>query len=68
MSLVGSLLSLAYFVFGKNDLVGILAYVFPSVVSVYNLRLEFAQKRRLQEIADSESSNLESSRSPLRRA
>jgi lipid-A-disaccharide synthase-like uncharacterized protein len=57
MSLVGSLLSLAYFVFGKNDSVGILAYVFPSIVSVYNLRLEFAQKRRLRNIGDSESSN-----------
>jgi lipid-A-disaccharide synthase-like uncharacterized protein len=48
MSLVGSLLCLAYFVFGKNDSVGILAYLFPSLVSVYNLRLELAHRRQLQ--------------------
>ena len=52
MSLGGSLLCLAYFVFGKNDSVGILANLFPSAVSVYNLRLEFLHKRRLQKISE----------------
>ena len=54
MSLVGSLLCLIYFVFGKNDSVGILAYALPSIVSVYNLRLEFMYRRRLREISEPE--------------
>ena len=41
MSILGSLMCLSYFVFGKNDSVGILAYLFPTVVSVYNLILDF---------------------------
>ena len=57
MSFVGSLLCLAYFVVGKNDSVGILAYLLPSVVSVYNLRLELMRRRRPRDIIDSESSN-----------
>ncbi len=31
---------LAYFVFGKNDSVGILAYLFPSGIAAYNLFLD----------------------------
>lgn len=45
MSLGGSLLSLLYFVFGKNDSVGILGYLFPSAVAAYNLYLETARKK-----------------------
>ena len=37
MSIVGSLMTLAYFIFGKNDSVGILANLFPAFVAVYNL-------------------------------
>jgi len=37
LSVCGSLLLLAYFVFGKNDSVGILSNFFPVFVSVYNL-------------------------------
>jgi lipid-A-disaccharide synthase-like uncharacterized protein len=37
MSVSGSALLLAYFVFGKNDSVGILSNFFPVFVSVYNL-------------------------------
>ena len=37
MSVTGSALLLAYFVFGKNDSVGILSNFFPVFVSVYNL-------------------------------
>ena|SRR5579862_6127502 len=57
MSLAGSLLCLAYFVLGKNDSVGILAYLFPSLVSIYNLRLEFVHRRLLRPITDPESSS-----------
>ena len=37
LSVFGSMLLLAYFIFGKNDSVGIVSYLFPSFVSVYNL-------------------------------
>ena len=40
LSMAGSLMCLSYFVFGKNDSVGILGYLFPSVVSAYNLILD----------------------------
>lgn len=39
MSISGSALLLAYFVFGKNDSVGILSNLFPMFVALYNLRL-----------------------------
>ena len=45
MSIAGSLLLLMYFVFGKNDSVGILSNLFPLFIALYNLRLhnrEFA--------------------------
>lgn len=37
LSVCGSVLMLAYFIFGKNDSVGILANLFPAFVAVYNL-------------------------------
>lgn len=37
MSVVGSLMTLSYFVWGKNDAVGILGNLFPSFVACYNL-------------------------------
>jgi lipid-A-disaccharide synthase-like uncharacterized protein len=37
LSVCGSTLLLAYFIFGKNDSVGIFANLFPAFVSVYNL-------------------------------
>lgn len=40
MSISGSLLLLLYFVFGKNDSVGVLSNLFPFVVSLYNLQLD----------------------------
>lgn len=40
MSITGSLLLLAYFVFGKNDSVGILSNLFPFAVALYNLHLQ----------------------------
>lgn len=44
MSISGSLLLLSYFVFGKNDSVGILSNAFPLFVALYNLYLDFKSK------------------------
>lgn len=44
MSLSGSALLLAYFIFGKNDSVGILSNAFPAFVAFYNLRLVRRQR------------------------
>ncbi len=46
LSVFGSLLCLLYFVFGKNDSVGILAYSFPTFVATYNLILEVSHRRK----------------------
>lgn len=40
MSVAGSFLQLSYFIFGKNDSVGVLSNLFPAFVAVYNLLLE----------------------------
>ena len=40
MSITGSLMLLSYFVFGKNDSVGIMSNLFPLMVASYNLYLE----------------------------
>lgn len=45
LSVAGSLLCLFYFIFGKNDSVGILAYLFPSAISAYNLYLEIKYRK-----------------------
>lgn len=44
MSISGSFLLLSYFVFGKNDSVGILSNAFPLFVALYNLYLDFKAK------------------------
>ncbi len=51
LSVVGSALLLAYFIFGKNDSVGILSNFFPAFVSVYNLvvHMRDAKRRKLVE-------------------
>jgi len=46
MSLVGSLLLLSYFIFGKNDSVGVLSNLFPASIAAYNLFLD-ARKAQL---------------------
>ncbi|HKT27697.1 lipid-A-disaccharide synthase N-terminal domain-containing protein [Dyella sp.] len=51
MSVSGSALLLAYFVFGKNDSVGILSNFFPVFVSVYNLVMHMRHHGR-DEIPD----------------
>ena len=45
MSLFGSFILLTYFLFGKNDSVGILSNLFPSFVATYNLFLELAHRK-----------------------
>jgi lipid-A-disaccharide synthase-like uncharacterized protein len=49
MSISGSLLLLSYFIFGKNDSVGILSNLFPAGIAGYNLYLDLANKRRRRE-------------------
>jgi lipid-A-disaccharide synthase-like uncharacterized protein len=49
MSISGSLLLLSYFVFGKNDSVGILSNLFPAGIASYNLYLDLTNKRRRRE-------------------
>ncbi|MHC1481380.1 lipid-A-disaccharide synthase N-terminal domain-containing protein [Frateuria aurantia] len=49
LSVLGSALQLAYFIFGKNDSVGIIANFFPTFVAVYNLMIELKRKRRLRQ-------------------
>ena len=46
MSIAGSLLLMTYFVFGKNDSVGILSNLFPLFVALYNLYLDFKNRNR----------------------
>jgi len=43
---IGSALLLSYFIFGKNDSVGILSNFFPSFVSVYNLVVHMREMKR----------------------
>lgn len=45
MSLSGSLLLLSYFIWGKNDSVGILSNLFPAFIAAYNLYLDITHKR-----------------------
>ena len=47
MSAAGSVMLLAYFIFGKNDSVGVLSNLFPLFVALYNLYLDIREKRQL---------------------
>jgi lipid-A-disaccharide synthase-like uncharacterized protein len=40
MSVAGSCLLLSYFIWGKNDSVGVLANLFPAAVAIYNLMMD----------------------------
>ena len=44
MSIVGSLMTLSYFVFGKNDAVGILQNLFPTFTAGYSLYLDIRHR------------------------
>ena len=48
MSAVGSLLLLSYFIFGKNDSVGVLSNLFPALTAAYNLWLDITHHRTLR--------------------
>ncbi len=49
LSIAGSLMLVSYFTFGKNDSVGILSYVFPTFVSIYNLVVDIRHRRQWRE-------------------
>jgi lipid-A-disaccharide synthase-like uncharacterized protein len=49
MSISGSLLLLSYFIFGKNDSVGILSNLFPACVAIYNLFLDLRNRHDRRE-------------------
>lgn len=49
MSVLGSISLLSYFIFGKNDSVGILSNLFPSFVAFYNLYLDLKNARKDRE-------------------
>ena len=51
LSLAGTLCLLAYFVFGKNDSVGVLSNIFPAFVAGYNLYLDFTHQGRTESAA-----------------
>jgi lipid-A-disaccharide synthase-like uncharacterized protein len=61
MSISGSLLLLSYFIFGKNDSVGILSNLFPAAVAGYNLVLDLRHKRDRQAQREQEASGSPSS-------
>ena len=44
MSIVGSLMTLSYFIFGKNDAVGILQNLFPAFTALYSLHLDIRHR------------------------
>lgn len=46
MSLCGSACLLSYFIWGKNDSVGILSNLFPATVAGYNLFLDIRESRK----------------------
>lgn len=41
ISFIGSALTFLYFVFGKNDSVGVLSTLFPMIMSVYNIKKSY---------------------------
>jgi lipid-A-disaccharide synthase-like uncharacterized protein len=47
MSAFGSVLLLGYFIFGKNDSVGVMSNLFPLFVALYNLYLDAKHRKRL---------------------
>jgi lipid-A-disaccharide synthase-like uncharacterized protein len=45
MSIVGSAMLLSYFVWGKNDSVGVLSNLFPMSVAIYNWMMDVRAER-----------------------
>ncbi|PTY05193.1 hypothetical protein DB347_17140 [Opitutaceae bacterium EW11] len=56
MSMVGSIALLSYFIFGKNDSVGILSNLFPAFTAGYNLWLDLRAKAALNRIGQDSAS------------
>jgi lipid-A-disaccharide synthase-like uncharacterized protein len=52
MSLAGSILLVLYFVFGKNDSVGIIQNAIPAAIAGYNLYLEAKRERAAPRASD----------------
>lgn len=51
MSVTGSIALLSYFIFGKNDSVGILSNLFPAFVATFNLITDLRHGRTKEEAA-----------------
>jgi lipid-A-disaccharide synthase-like uncharacterized protein len=49
MSILGSALLLSYFIWGKNDSVGVLSNLFPMAVALYNLMLDIRSGREFRD-------------------
>lgn len=49
MSILGSALLLSYFIWGKNDSVGVLSNLFPMAVALYNLVLDVRSGREVRD-------------------
>jgi lipid-A-disaccharide synthase-like uncharacterized protein len=49
MSIFGSALLLSYFIWGKNDSVGVLSNLFPMAVALYNLMLDIRSGREFRD-------------------
>jgi lipid-A-disaccharide synthase-like uncharacterized protein len=45
LSIVGSAMTLSYFIWGKNDSVGIILNAFPMFVSLYNVSVHLRHQR-----------------------
>jgi lipid-A-disaccharide synthase-like uncharacterized protein len=50
LSVCGSVLTLAYFIWGKNDSVGIIQTAFPMLVSFYNVFAHLKQRNAKEEV------------------
>jgi lipid-A-disaccharide synthase-like uncharacterized protein len=46
LSLAGTVCTLSYFIFGKNDSVGVLQNIFPLFIAGYNVYLDLTHQRR----------------------
>ena len=49
MSIAGSALLLIYFIWGRNDSVGVLSNLFPMAVALYNLMLDIRAGREFRD-------------------
>lgn len=52
MSISGSALLLAYFIWGKNDSVGVLSNLFPMGVALYNLAMHRSHRQSQSALTD----------------